>query len=76
MNKTITQIGDSNEIILDPALLEQANLKAGDRLNVTVDEGGTITLAPEVATIDPGAARSAAGRLIGKNEELFNRLSK
>ncbi len=34
MIKTITKIGNSQEIIFDAALLELARLKAGDDLNV------------------------------------------
>jgi len=74
--KTITKIGNSKGIIFDAALLELANLKVGDKLNVTVHEGGTITLVPDVVTIDPGYAKTKAAELIATNSELFNRLSK
>ena len=76
MIKTITKIGNSKGIIFDAALLELANLKEGDKVNVTVHEGGTITLAPDVSTIDPAKAQTVAASLIAKNNELFNRLSK
>lgn len=76
MIKTITKIGNSRGIILDAALLEQANLKEGDQVNLTIHEGGTITLVPEMGTVDSQAAKSTAARLIGKNSELFDRLSK
>lgn len=46
MVKTITRIGNSQGIIFDAALLDLAHLKAGDQVNVTVHEGGTITLTP------------------------------
>lgn len=55
--------------------MEQAHLKEGDEVNVTVHEGGSITLTPIRRTIDSETARSAAKRLIGKNNELFKRLS-
>ena len=75
MIKTITRIGNSKGIIFDAALLELANLKEGDKLNVTVHEGGTITLVPDVAMVTPERARKGAARLIEANDELFKRLS-
>lgn len=76
MIKTITKIGNSKGIIFDTALLELANLKEGDKLNVTVHEGGTITLVPDVVFIDKNTAQSKAAQIIASNSELFNRLSK
>lgn len=76
MIKTITKIGNSKGIIFDAALLELANLKVGDKINVTVHEGGTITLVPDVVTVTPEKAKSKAAQLISANDELFNRLSK
>ena len=76
MIKSITKIGNSKGIIFDAALLELANLKVGDKVNVTVHEGGTITLVPDVVTVTPEKARSEAAQLISANDELFNRLSK
>ena len=76
MIKTITKIGNSKGIIFDAALLELANLKEGDKLNVTVHEGGTITLVPNVATVSAEKAKAKAAALIAANDELFDRLSK
>jgi len=76
MIKSITKIGNSKGIIFDAALLELANLKVGDKVNVTVHEGGTITLVPDVVTVTPEKAKSKAAQLISANDELFNRLSK
>lgn len=76
MIKTITKIGNSQGIIFDSALLQLAHLKAGDEVNVEVHPGGTITLTPmNAAQISPTAAAEAAKRIIGKNSELFRRLS-
>lgn len=75
MVKTITKIGNSRGIIFDSALLELAGLKEGDKLNVTVHEGGTITLVPDMEPIDSGVAASTAADLISRNSELFKRLS-
>lgn len=46
MTKTITKVGNSQGIIFDAALMELAHLKTGDRVNVEVHTGGTITLTP------------------------------
>ena len=46
MIKNITKIGNSRELILDDALLEFAELKEGDKVNVEVQPNGTITITP------------------------------
>ena len=46
MVKRITKVGNSQGLIFDTALLDLARLKAGDKVNVEVHEGGTITLTP------------------------------
>lgn len=46
MVKSITRVGNSQGLIFDTALLDLARLKAGDKVNVEVHEGGTITLTP------------------------------
>ncbi len=77
MIKTITKIGNSKGIILDAALLELAHLKEGDRLAVTVHEGGSITLTPlESRVIEGERAAELASEIIEKNDKLFRRLSK
>jgi len=76
MIKTISKIGNSQGIIFDSALLQLARLKVGDEVNVEVHAGGTITIAPmEPLVIDARQAAETARRLIGKNSELFRRLS-
>ena len=75
VTKTITRIGNSQGIIFDVALMDLARLKVGDQLVVTVHEGGTITLTPVHPVIEAERASATAKRLIGKNEELFRRLS-
>ena len=46
MVKSISKVGNSQGLIFDAALLDLARLKAGDKVNVEVHEGGTITLTP------------------------------
>jgi len=76
MVKTISKIGNSQGIIFDSALLQLARLKVGDEVNVEVHAGGTITIAPLMPpVIEAANAAETAKRLIGKNSELFRRLS-
>ena len=60
MVKTISKIGNSHGLIFDGALLDLARLKPGDKVNVEVHEGGTITLTP----INPQPTRSEVSRVI------------
>ena len=46
MVKTISKVGNSHGLIFDATLLELTHLKPGDRVNVEVHAGGTITLTP------------------------------
>ncbi|MBB5032575.1 AbrB/MazE/SpoVT family DNA-binding domain-containing protein [Prosthecobacter vanneervenii] len=76
MVKTISKIGNSQGIIFDSALLQLARLKVGDEVNVEVHAGGTITIVPLMPpVIEAANAAETAKRLIGKNSELFRRLS-
>lgn len=75
MIKTITKIGNSQGIIFDAALMELARLKVGDEVNLTVHTSGTIQMTPIKPTIAPEDAAAAAKTIIGKNNELFRRLS-
>jgi|GEM_PF-135585 len=76
MIKTISRIGNSRGLIFDSALLQLAHLKEGDQVNVEVHAGGTITITPvQMNEITPARAAETARRLIGKNDELFRRLS-
>lgn len=75
MLKSITRIGNSQGLIFDAALLELAGLKTGDQVNVTVHEGGTITLTPLRPAIAPPEAGGRAKTLIRRNRRLFKRLA-
>jgi antitoxin component of MazEF toxin-antitoxin module len=55
MIKTISKIGNSRGIIFDSALLQLANLKEGDEVNVEVHPGGTMTITPIRPTVDRAA---------------------
>lgn len=75
MVKTITKVGNSQGLIFDAALLELTHLKAGDKVNVTVHESGSIILTPLRPAIQPDRAAATARRLIRKNAALFRRLA-
>jgi antitoxin component of MazEF toxin-antitoxin module len=75
VTKTITKIGNSQGLMFDAALMDLAHIKVGDQVNITIHEGGAIVLTPLRPVITPEAAGSAAKQLIGKNSELFRRLS-
>ena len=75
MTKTIRKIGNSQGIIFDVALMDLARLKVGDQVAVSIHDGGAIMLTPVRPTIDADKAGPTAKRLIGKNAELFRRLS-
>jgi antitoxin component of MazEF toxin-antitoxin module len=75
MIKRITKVGNSQGIMLDAALMDLARLKVGDEVNVTVHEGGAIYLTPVRPVVTPAEAGALAQDIIGKNSELFRRLS-
>ncbi len=72
MVKTISKIGNSQGLMFDAALMELAHLKAGDRLNVEIHEGGTITLTP----LRPAPAREEASRVIKATMKDYARTMK
>jgi len=75
MLKTISKVGNSQGLIFDAALRELTGLKAGDQVNVTVHEGGAITITPMRPRIAPEQAADSARDLIRRNRELFKRLA-
>jgi antitoxin component of MazEF toxin-antitoxin module len=75
MIKTIARIGNSQGIIFDAALLDLARLKAGDQVDVSVHDGGTVTLTPLRRVITADDARASARKLIRKNSAVFRRLA-
>lgn len=73
MIKTISKIGNSRGLIFDSALLQLARLKEGDRVNVEVHAGGTITITP----LNPEPSREEIDAAIeGTMEEYADTLAK
>ena len=75
MIKKVTKVGNSRGIIFDATLMEQAHLKEGDEMNVTVHDGGTITLTPVRRQARTEEVVKLAKEIMEKNEGLFRRLS-
>jgi antitoxin component of MazEF toxin-antitoxin module len=75
MLKTIGKVGNSQGLIFDAALRGLTGLKAGDQVNVTVHEGGTIVITPMRPTLSEEDAAAAARVLIRRNAALFKRLA-
>ena len=76
MIKTIKKLGNSKGVIFDAALLEMAHLAEGDKLSVTVHDGGAIMFTPIRDTISPKKGAAVTRQIIFNNKELFDRLSK
>ncbi|OAM90090.1 hypothetical protein OH491_18685 [Termitidicoccus mucosus] len=76
MIKTITRIGNSQGLIFDQSLMEQARLKPGDILNVTVTKSGAIVLMPaRRAAADNEEVKTRARALIRRHDGLFRKLA-
>lgn len=75
MIKTITKIGNSQGVMFDAALMDLARLAVGDQISISIHEGGSIVLTPIRPVITPKSAATTAKKLIGKNSDLFKRLS-
>ncbi len=72
MVKTISKVGNSQGIIFDSALMELAHLKAGDKVNVEVHAGGTITLTP----LRPRTSRAEVSKVIRSTMKDYARTMK
>jgi len=75
MKRTIIRIGNSQGVMLDSALKDQAVVKVGDQVTITVHQGGSIVLTPVKPVIHKENASAISRRLILSNAELFRRLS-
>jgi antitoxin component of MazEF toxin-antitoxin module len=72
MVKTITKVGNSHGIVFDSALLDLAHLRAGDKVNVEVHAGGTITLTP----LRPRPSPAEVSKVIKSTLEDYTRTMK
>jgi antitoxin component of MazEF toxin-antitoxin module len=72
MVKTISKVGNSQGIVFDAAFMELAHLKVGDKVNVEVNEGGTITLTP----LRPRPSREEISKVIKSTMSDYARTMK
>lgn len=75
MLKTITRIGNSQGLIFDAALRELSGLQPGDQVNVTVHEGGTITLTPIRKAASPADVRATIKKTVKDYRKTLRRLA-
>lgn len=75
MLKTISRIGNSQGLIFDAALRELTGLTAGDQVNVTVHEGGTITLTPIRKKASPEVVTATIRRTVRDYRRTLRRLA-
>lgn len=75
MIKTITKIGNSRGLIFDSALLQLANLKEGDQVNVEVHQGGTITMTAVKPVVDRELASSIIKETMQRYAQTMKRLA-
>lgn len=69
MVKTITKVGNSHGIILDAALMDLARLKPGDKVNIEIHSGGTLTVTP----LDPPPSSQEVTRVIKETMQDYAR---
>ena len=75
MIKTITKIGNSQGITLDAAIMDLARLKVGDKVNLEVHSGGTITLTPSRPVVTPEEASAAVKQIMKDYSRTMKRLA-
>ena len=75
MIKTITKIGNSQGITFDAALMDLARLKVGDQVNVTVHDGGSITVTPVRPEIAPGEVTASIKGIMRDYKSTMRRLA-
>ena len=75
MVKTITKIGNSQGIIFDQTLMDLANLKVGDEVNITMHAGGTLTITPVRPEIPPKEVTATIRKTVKDYKRTLKRLS-
>jgi antitoxin component of MazEF toxin-antitoxin module len=75
MLKTITKVGNSQGLIFDTALCELTGLKTGDQVNVTVHDGGTITLTPIRKSASPEVVENTIRQTVKDYAKTLRKLA-
>lgn len=75
MIKYLSKVGNSYGLIFDSALRELSGLQPGDQVNVTVHEGGTITLTPMRKEASAGTVSATIKRTVKDYRKTLRRLA-
>jgi antitoxin component of MazEF toxin-antitoxin module len=75
MLTSITQVGNTQGLIFDSALCQLTRLKAGDQVNVTVNDGGAITITPMRKAAPGEAVNNAIRQTIEDYEKAMRKLA-
>jgi antitoxin component of MazEF toxin-antitoxin module len=75
MIKTISKVGNSQGILLDAAIMDLARLKVGDQVNLTVHEGGVLSLTPIRPVVTPAEASAAVKQVMKDYARTMKRLA-
>lgn len=75
MIKSLSKVGNSYGLIFDAALRELSGLQPGDQVNVTVHEGGTITLTPIRKAASSEAVSATIKRTVKDYRKTLRRLA-
>ena len=75
MLKSIIKVGNSQGLIFDTALCELTGLKTGDQVNVTVHDGGAITLTPIRKSASPEVVANAIQQTVSDYATTLRKLA-
>ena len=75
MLKTITKVGNSQGLIFDTALCELTGLRAGDQVNITVHEGGSIVLTPIRKSASAQEVSESIRKTVGDYRKTLRKLA-
>ena len=75
MLKTISKIGNSLGLIFDEALRELTGLKAGDEVNITVEDDGRVVITPVSKSTDPPEVGKTVRRTLRDYRKTLRKLA-
>lgn len=75
MLKSISKIGNSQGLIFDAALCELTGLRPGDKVNITVHEGGTIMITPVRRAASPETVTATIRKTVKDYRRTLRRLA-
>ncbi len=75
MIKTNSKVGNSQGILIDAAIKDLARLKVADQVNLTVHEGGVLSLTPVRPVVTPAEASAAVKQVMKDYARTMKRLA-